>query len=245
MRVDVLAIGAHPDDVELGVGGLLHKLIQHGRTVAILDLTQGEMSSRGTVETRQVEAREAATRLGISSRENADLPDGAIENTPKQRNVLVPFIRQLQPKVLLAPMAPDRHPDHAAAHALVRDANFTAGLARIETDDAPHRAEAICYYYAYYEPQDPPAFIVDVTAHYEAKKNAIGAYASQFYNPAFDAPKTHISSKGFWDGIDKRAAHWGNRVGVEYGEPLYVTEPLLLELPPALLLHGERPATDE
>ena len=235
MDVDVLAIGAHPDDVELGVGGLLHKLTQRGRSVAILDLTRGEMASRGDTATRQKEAESAAAHLGVSIRENAGLPDGALDNSPAQREALVPYLRRHRPKVLLAPMSPDRHPDHAAAHDLVRDANFLAGLTRIETEEGAHRAAALYYYYAYYEPQGGPAFIVDISRHYAAKKEAISAYASQFYNPEFDGPETHVSSKQFWAGIDKRAAYWGHRGGVSYGEALYSLEPMTLDLPPALL----------
>ena len=235
MCAEVLAIGAHPDDVELGVGGLLHKLTQLGRSVAILDLTRGEMSSRGDTATRQQEAEVAASILGVTLRENAALPDGALDNTRAQREILIPYIRRHRPKVLLAPMSPDRHPDHAAAHALVRDANFLAGLTRIETGAAPHRAASIYYYYAYYEPQGPPSFIVDISGHYAEKKEAVSAYASQFYNPEFAGPETHVSSQKFWDCIDGRAAYWGTRGGVAYGEPLYALESMTLELPPALL----------
>ena len=232
MSVDVLAIGAHPDDVDLGIGGLMCKLAASGLRTAILDLTRGEMGTRGTVEERLAEAKEAAARLGVPVRENAGLPDGRLENSYEQRVALVPFVRSFRPRVILAPMTPDRHPDHCAAHDLARDGNFMAGLARIETGHEPWRAPKLYYYSPYHDLAEAPAFVVDVSEQFETKVEALKAFASQFYNPDYDGQPTLIASESFWHSIRTRAAYWGNRVGVAYGEPIYTLEPVGLTLLP-------------
>lgn len=230
--MDVLAIGAHPDDVDLGMGGLAHKLARTGRQVAILDLSRGEMGTRGTVEERLAEAAEAARRLGVAARENARLPDGHLENSYEQREAIVPFIRKFRPEVILAPMTPDRHPDHGAAHDLARDANFMAGLARIETGHPTYRAPKVYYYSPYFDLADDPAFVVDISEDFEAKLEALRAFASQFHNPEYKGAPTMIASERFWKSIKIRAAYWGNRIGVDYGEPIYTLEPVGLALLP-------------
>ncbi len=234
MKLDVLAIGAHPDDADLGVGGLVLKLTGRGLTVGILDLTRGELGTRGTPEERAAEAREAARRLGVTVRENAGLPDGAVQNNREQQRAVIEAIRKHRPKILLAPMGPDRHPDHTAAHALVRDANFFAGLERLESGRAPYRAPKIYHYFSYHEPETAPSFVVDISAHFDAKREALRAYASQFHNPGYEGGATLISSQAFWDGIEKRAAYWGHRIGAAYGEPLYTEGPAPLDIPPEL-----------
>jgi len=233
MNVDVLAIGAHPDDVELGIGGLVHKLAQRGRRVALLDLTRGEMGSRGTPDERAEEARKAADILGAVCRENVALPDGGVANTAEQQRKLVPFLRKYRPAALFAPMRPDRHPDHDAAHGLVRDANYFAGLARIETDQEPWRAPRLYFYHPYFE-SGPPTFVVDISESFDAKMAALRAHASQFFNPEYDGPSTMISSKQFWDSIPVRAAYWGGRIQAAYGEALYADPGLALDLPPGV-----------
>jgi len=234
VNVDVLAVGAHPDDVELGVGGLVHKLSQCGYRVAMLDLTHGEMSTRGTVEERVVEAAQAARILGVLARDNAGLPDGAVANTAEQQRQVIPFLRRYRPRILLAPHVPDRHPDHAAAHALLRDANYLSGLARIETGLPAYRTPQAFFYHPYYESWDAPPVIVDISAHFEAKVASLRAHASQFYNPDYEGAATKISSKEFWDSIETRAAYWGSRAGFRYGEPLFTLEPVGVKLPPGL-----------
>ncbi len=229
MTVDVLAVGAHPDDVELGVGGLIHKLTQRGHSVAILDLTRGEMSSRGTVEERAKEAAAAAKILGLAERCNAGLPDGGVANTHEQQLEVIPFVRRFRPKVLLATMDHDRHPDHRAAHHLVRDAAYFSGLSRIVTGEPPYRPPATYYFHPYQE-HDMPGMIVDISDHFEVKLEALRAHASQFFNPAYDGPATHISSQAFWDSIRTRAAYWGSRIGVEYGEALYTDGPAGIDI---------------
>lgn len=234
MTVDVLAIGAHPDDADLGVGGLLCKLAHAGKRAAILDLTEGELSSRGTVEERRQEAEESARILGLAERRNAGLPDGGVANVPDQRLILIRAIRALCPRVLLAPMVPDRHPDHAAAHNLAKDANFFAGVHGIDTGQAPHRAEAVYYYHAYQEIEREPTHVVDISTVFGQKLDAIRAFRSQFYNPDYPGPATHIASRVFWEQIETRAAYWGGRTGVSHGEPLYGTMPVAMNLPPEL-----------
>ncbi len=234
MTVDVLAIGAHADDVELGIGGLVRKLTNNGTRVALLDLTRAEMSTRGTVDERLIEAQNAAEILGVSERRNAELEDAAVANTKELQRKVIPFIRLFRPKVLLAPMDGDRHPDHRAAHALVRDANYFSGLARIETEQEPYRTPTVFYYSPYYERKEAASMIIDVSAEFETKIEALRAYRSQFYNPDYDGGKTRISSKLFWDSIRSKAAYWGNQIGVDYGETLFSDGPVALKSLPGL-----------
>jgi len=232
--VDVLAVGAHPDDVELGVGGLLHKLSQHGHVVGILDLTRGEMGTRGTPEERAAEAAAAADILGVARRENACLPDGQLVNHTEQQRQIIPLLRSFRAKTLLLPQGRDRHPDHRAAYDLVRDAAYFAGLAKIETGQEPYRPAFTYYYHPYYQDNTTPHFVVDVSEHFEAKLAAIAAYGSQFYNPAYPGKATYISSETFWQTIKVRAAYWGGRVNVAYGEPLSADLPVRLLMLPGL-----------
>ncbi len=233
-QVDVLAIGAHPDDVELGIGGIIHKLARLGHTVAILDLTRGELSSRGTVSQRKKEAAAASKLLGIMKRENVGLHDGAIANTHEQQLRVIPYIRMFRPKLLLSLMREDRHPDHHAAHALVRDAVYYAGLLRIQTEHEPYRPPHVLYYHPYSEGQNLPQLVVDISDDFEAKLDALRQYRSQFFNPEQNGPQTHISSAAFWEQIRTRALYWGNRIGVKYGETLFVDGPVGVALPPGI-----------
>jgi bacillithiol biosynthesis deacetylase BshB1 len=231
--VDVLAVGAHPDDVELGIGGLIHKVTQLGYRVGILDLTRGEMSSRGTITERAVEAANAARILGVAQRDNAGLPDGAIENTPEYRLRVIRFVRASRPRIFIAPMSHDRHPDHHTAHDLVRDAAYFSGLTQIETGQGPYRPPRIYYYHPYCE-DEPPPLIVDISDHFEVKLEALRAHASQFHNLNYEGQPTYISSASFWETIRTRAAYWGSRINAAYGEPLYTDGPIGADLPPGL-----------
>lgn len=228
---DLLAIGAHPDDAELGVGGQLYKAHKHGLRTAILDLTRGEMASRGTPEGREVEAANAAATLGVQHRANLGLPDAQVSNCESQRLELIRHIRALRPRVILAPMRPDRHPDHEAAHDLVRAANFYSGLARIDTDQPAYRAPAVYFYHAYFTSAEPPAFVVDISGYFDKKLEALSAHVSQFFNPGAGGAETYVSTEAFWEDIRNRAAFWGSQVGVRYGEPLYHLGPVGLNLP--------------
>jgi bacillithiol biosynthesis deacetylase BshB1 len=234
MSVDVLAIGAHPDDADLGLGGTLLLLAAQGFSTAILDLTQGEAASRGTPEERLREADKAARVLQVRERYNAELPDGGLANTPEQRMRIVPFIRALRPSIILNHHPTDRHPDHAVAHDLVRDANFFAGVASIETDEEPYRAPHIYLYHPYQDSNDAPAFVMDISDFLERKLRALQSYKSQLHNPNYAGPETYVSSPEFWEFLSTRAAYWGNRVGVAYGEPIYASAPFALDYLPGL-----------
>ncbi len=234
MNVDVLAIGAHPDDVELGVGGTLLLLADQDHHVCILDLTRGEAGSRGTVKERMKEADKAAGLLDVEDRYNAELPDGALTNSTEQQRKLIPFIRTLRPTVILCHRRNDRHPDHRAAYDLVRDANFFSGVASIATDDGPYRAPYIYYYNPYFDDDAAPDIVIDVSEVFEDKLKALESYKSQLFNPGYEGPGTLVSSEEFWDAIRTRAAYWGSRIGVDYGEPLYTDGPLPLTTLPGL-----------
>ncbi|MDX9973766.1 MAG: bacillithiol biosynthesis deacetylase BshB1 [FCB group bacterium] len=233
MTVDVLAVGAHPDDVELGVGGTVNLLVRDGYSVAILDLTRGEMGSRGTPEERAQEAADAAHVLGVESRLNAGLPDGQLMSTPDMRLRVIPFIRQLRPRLLLLPMGNDKHPDHGAAHQLLVDANYLSGLAKIESGEEPYRAPR-AYFYPAYAGAGVPAMVVDISDTFETKMQAIGAYRSQFHNPDYEGRDTYISRPEFWDAIQSKAAYWGARIDARYGEPLFTDGPVGVSALPGL-----------
>lgn len=232
-QVDILAIGAHPDDVEVGVGGMLHKFSKRGLRTGILDLTRGEMGTRGTVEERAEEARQAGTILEACHRANAALPDGGLADTHEQRQAVIPFIRAFAPRVIIAPFAPDRHPDHEAAHHLARNVNYLAGLKRIDTDQSPHRTPHI-YYYRVYGDSTPPQIIVNIDEEFEVKMKALAAYRSQFHNPDYAGSPTYVSSEGFWNSIQTRAEYWGQRIGAKHAETLYTLEPLTLDTLPGI-----------
>ena len=238
--VDVLAIGAHPDDVEIGIGGTVRKLVLQGRRVGILDLSQGEMASRGSVEERRAEAQRAAEVLGVVRRENAGLPDGGIANTTAQQRAVIRIIRSFRPRVILAPMRDDRHPDHEAAHHLVRAANYFAGLVRLHSanqnsgpESEPWRAPHM-YFYAVHKEMAIPQLIVDVSGQFEDKLAALRAFGSQFHNPEYRGVETYVSSAGFWESIQQRAVYWGSRIGVAYGEALFSDGPIAVSTLPGI-----------
>ena len=209
--------------------------------MGILDLTRGELASRGTLDERNAESTRAAEILQLALRENVELEDGGVLNTPEQRMRVIPFIRRLRPRVLLAPYAPDRHPDHAHAHGLVRDANFFAGLSRIETGQAPYRAPAVFYYCPYNVPREPD-LVIDITGTFETKLEALRAHRSQFHNPEYNGPQTLVSSEGFWADITHRAAYWARGEGVRYVEVLFSEGLVALDLPPGLPCTAEESA---
>lgn len=236
MSVDVLAIGAHPDDADLGVGGALLLLAAQGFSTAILDLTRGEAASRGTVTERMRDADKAARVLQVRERYNAELPDGALANSHEQRLKVIPFIRELRPLILLNHHVEDRHPDHRAAHDLVRDANFFAGVTSIDTEDGeePYRVPHIYEYNPYSDGADRPAFVMNISDFFERKLKALKSYRSQLYSPGYAGPQTYVSSPEFWDMITTRAAYWGHRAGVAYGEPMYADAPFAMDFLPGL-----------
>ena len=228
---DILAIGAHPDDIELGVGGQLHKAAERGMRVVMADLTAGEMASRGTPETRSEEAQRAAEILGVAQRVNVGLPDARVADIPEQRSPLIRLIREHRPSTILAPMRPDRHPDHEAAHQLVRAANFFSGVHKFDTGQEPYRAAAVYFYYAYSTGETAPPFVIDISGQFDAKLEALRAHRSQFFDPENGGPETFVSSEEFWEDIETRARFWGGQIGVRYGEPLWHFGPVGLNLP--------------
>lgn len=221
MKLDILAIGAHPDDVELGCGGTLAKEINNGKKVGILDLTQGELGTRGTAKTRKAEAAEAAKILGVSVRENLGFADGFFTNDKKHQLEVIKMLRKYQPDIVLCNAIYDRHIDHGKGSKLVSDACFLSGLLKIETtlDGQPqtHWRPKHVYHYIQWKNIEPD-FVVDVSSVIQTKIAAVLAYKTQFYNPKSKAPETPISSKNFTDSVHYRARDLGRLVGVEYGE---------------------------
>lgn len=229
MKVDILAIGAHPDDVELGCGGTLAKLISEGKKVAIVDLTQGELGTRGTNVTRAQEAASASEILGISARENLKMKDGFILNSEEYQIHIVKMIRKYQPEIVLANAVDDRHPDHAKAAKLVSDACFLSGLVKIETElDGEHqkqwRPKQVFHYIQW--KHITPDFVIDISNFMEKKIEACLAYKTQFYDPNSNEPMTPIATKDFLESLTYRAQDLGRLSGVEFAEG-FTTEKLL------------------
>jgi N-acetylglucosamine malate deacetylase 1 len=229
MKLDILAIGAHPDDIELSCGGTILSHIAQGYKVGILDLTRGELGTRGTPETREAEAAAAAQILGVSVRENAGLADGFFQNDKAHQLEVIKYIRKYQPDIILANAIHDRHPDHARAAKLVDDAAFMSGLPRIETtvDGQPQKAFRPRAVYHYIQSLDvQPHLAVDVSMYFDKKIEAIRAYKSQFYDPDSKEKDTFISSPEFMEFIKARGSHFGVPLGVTYAEG-YTTNKLI------------------
>ena len=229
MKVDILAIGAHPDDVELGCGGTLAKLISEGKKVAIVDLTQGELGTRGTNVTRAQEAASASEILGISARENLKMKDGFILNSEEYQIQIVKMIRKYQPEIVLANAIDDRHPDHAKAAKLVSDACFLSGLVKIETEldgenQKQWRPKQVFHYIQW--KHITPDFVIDISNFMEKKIEACLAYKTQFYDPDSKEPMTPIATKDFLESLTYRAQDLGRLSGVEFAEG-FTTEKLL------------------
>lgn len=218
---DILAIGAHPDDVELSCSGTILREIGNGKKVAILDLTKGELGTRGDAETRMREASVAAGILGIETRINLGFKDGFFAEDEHHIKEVVKIIRLLKPRLILCNATEDRHPDHGRAASLIRKSCFYAGLVKFTTEhegkqQEVHRPDAVYNYiqFKYIRPD----FLVDISEFYETKMKSIKAYRSQFYNPESDEPETMISSKGFLDFIEARMIEYGRILGVKYAE---------------------------
>lgn len=221
MKVDILAIGAHPDDVELGCGGTIAKIISEGKTVAIIDLTKGELGTRGTDKTRKQEAADAAKILGISARENLEMKDGFLQNSEEYQMRIVKMIRKYQPEIVLANATDDRHPDHGKAAKLVSDACFLSGLKKIETaldgkNQEFWRPKHIFHFIQWKEIE--PDFVIDISDFMEKKIEACMAYKTQFYNPESKEPVTPIATKDFLESLTYRAQNLGRLSGCTYAE---------------------------
>ena len=232
MKLDVLAIGAHPDDVELSCGGTLITLARQGKSVGILDLTRGELGTRGTTAIRAREAARAATVMGVALRENLGLPDGNIDDHPDNRLKLVRVLRTLAPDIILFPYWKDRHPDHERAHVLCREAWFAAGLEKVTTrvrgrSQEPFRPRA--YYNFMQWNEFAPSFIVDISAAFDRRVEAIQAYKSQFHDPDNKERETILSTPHFMEMVRIRLAYYGDKIGVRYGEPFY--SPAAIKVP--------------
>jgi bacillithiol biosynthesis deacetylase BshB1 len=224
--LDVLAIFAHPDDAELLCGGSLLRSADHGERTGILDLTRGELGSRGSAEIRAREAARAADVLGLATRRNAGLPDGALENAPEQRRVVAGLIRELRPRVVVTHWTAGRHPDHRAAANLVHDACFLAGLRNFEADGERHRPTKLVRATAFREDADPPTFVIDISAYMQRKLEAIACYESQFEGVRQAGEVFPGGDRALPDQILAQSAHYGSLVRVAYGEPFRTRETL-------------------
>ncbi|VAV85983.1 N-acetylglucosaminyl-L-malate N-acetyl hydrolase [hydrothermal vent metagenome] len=223
MKLDILAIGAHPDDVELGCGATIAKEIANGKTVGIIDLTRGELGTRGTAETRDSEANEAAKILNIPIRINMEFADGFFANDKTHQIELIKMIRKFKPEIVLCNAIEDRHIDHGKGSQLVSDACFLSGLLKVETksDDEGRRQEPWrpkhVYHYIQWKNIEPD-FVVDVSGFIDKKMEAVLTYKTQFFDANSKAPETPISSRNFTDSIIYRARDLGRLIGVEHAE---------------------------
>jgi bacillithiol biosynthesis deacetylase BshB1 len=222
MKIDILAIGVHPDDVELSVAGTLLRHAAAGKTFGLLDLTRGELGTRGSVELRRAEALESAKLLGSTFRHQLDIQDGLFVHAPENWLKIVRVIRDCRPEIVLCNAPDDRHPDHARAAKMTVDACYYAGLEKIETlDDAGVKQEKWRPKVVYHYIQDReiiPDFVVDITPFFEKKMAAIHCFRSQFYDPENKGPNTPISSKEFIDFVEAKSRIFGRPVGVAYAE---------------------------
>ncbi len=222
LKLDILVLAVHPDDAELGCSGTILKHIAMGKKVGIVDLTRGELGTRGSAEIRDKEAAAAAQILGLAVRENLAIPDGFFENTKEYQQKVIAAIRKFQPEIIITNAYYDRHPDHKRACDLVNDASFLSGLRKIETledgkQQEPWRANLLLHFI-----QDvyiKPDIIIDVTDHWDKKIESIYAYGSQFHNPEWeDEPQTYISTPEFVAVVEARAREYGKSIGVKFGE---------------------------
>jgi len=228
MPVDLLAIAAHRDDVELTCGGTLRKAADAGYRTGILDLTAGESGTRGSAAIRAEEAERAAGILGVTERRNAGLPDAHLENSEAARRVVVEQIRRLAPRVVILPFPVGRHPDHRIASELGRDSCYLAGLAKYEADGQAHRPYKILYALAYREDPVKPTFVVDVSQQFDQKLAAIRCYASQF-DGAKSAGEIFPTGQDLYSLVEVQNAHYGSLIRVRYGEPFFTHETVLVD----------------
>jgi bacillithiol biosynthesis deacetylase BshB1 len=227
-QIAVLAIAAHRDDVELTCGGTLAKLAAQGHRTGILDLTEGEMGTRGSAELRADEARRAAAVLGVAVRENLGLPDAGIVNTPETRTMIARVLRRLRPTIVIAPAQQGRHPDHRITAELIRDACFISGLAKIEPDLPKHRPRKVVHCLSYREDYTRPTFVVDISAEFDRKLEAIRCYGSQF-DGVTQAGEVYPNGDPLYDIVRHQAAHYGSLIRTRYGEPFFTTETMRVD----------------
>jgi bacillithiol biosynthesis deacetylase BshB1 len=221
-KLDFLAFGAHPDDVELGCGATIAKLVSQGKKVGIVDLTRGELGTRGSAEIRTKETKEASKILGITIRENMDFKDGFFRNDEEHQLKIIQVIRKYQPDFVFCNAPDDRHIDHPKGSQLIVEASFLSGLTKINTDDSLGNAQMQwrpknIYHYIQWKNLDPD-FIFDVSGFHNTKMDAVKCYSSQFYDPKSKEPETPISTKNFMNFVQSRANDFGRLIGVEHGE---------------------------
>ena len=228
LRVDLLAIAAHRDDVELTCGGTLIKAARQGYRTAILDLTQGEAGTRGSAEQRAVEASRAAEVLRVSARENLGLPDAGVVNTPETRLQVAAAIRRFRPRVVIAPAPGGRHPDHIVTAQLVRDAAFVAGLAKLDPSLPNHRPHKVLHTVTYRQDFVKPTFVVDISEEFEEKLAAVRCYESQFEGVR-QAGEVYPNGEPLFDVVRHHAAYYGSLIRCRYGEPFLTTETMRVD----------------
>ncbi|GAH90093.1 unnamed protein product [marine sediment metagenome] len=229
IRIDALAFSPHPDDAEMGCGGLLLKLKDKGYRTGIIDLTRSELSTNGNLETREEEIKAASKILGLDIRENLGLEDTNIKNDYDSRLKVISVIRKYRPGLVLIPFWRDRHPDHENSYKLLKDAIFISGLKKFKTGLDSYRPDVVINYMLHYEFK--PSFIVDISQYYDKKFSAVAAYKSQFYSDVEKEVTTHITSKYFFDIINSRHRCLGLKIRAEYGEPYYIESDIKINDP--------------
>ena len=228
-KVDVMAFGAHPDDIELGCGGTLIKLVDLGHSVVLVDMAQGEMGTRGTVETRRAEAAAAAKIIGAVARENLKLEDGNIRADEEAKHRVVEVVRKHRPRLVFIPYYKDRHPDHYHASQVAYEGIFLAGLAQYETGQESYRPLRVLYYMGWYEFE--PTFIVDISAQFDQKMDAIYAFSTQFKPGDSFYEQTRLTSRQYNWALVHRMAYYGSLIGKQYGEGFLIRGRMEVENP--------------
>ena len=234
-QVDILAVFAHPDDVELTVGGTLLKMKHLGYRTGIVDVTRGEMGTRGTPDGRAAEAENAARILKVDVRENLGLPDGRVFVTDENRTELVRVLRRLKPRVVLTHQDGDPHPDHNHIAQLVRESARLASMMNYDSETGSEKIPVPNVAHNIFSRRVEPSFIVDISDFLDAKMDAIRAYRSQFHDPDSTEPETRLTTSGFLDELENRSRYFGSLIGVAAGEPYFVREALNIDDPVALL----------
>jgi N-acetylglucosamine malate deacetylase 1 len=229
--VDVLAIGAHPDDLELAMGGTLLRIKTLGYSVGMVDMTRGERGTRGTAETRRDEAANAFAVMGADFRENLNLGDQELKDTPDRRRAVVECIRRHKPKLVFTHFPQDRHPDHEGCSELVKHAMFLSGAGQAEADGEPHTPKRLIYFFSHW--MYDPNMYVDITDYYERKILAAKAYTTQFFDPDSTEPATLLARPEFFSDLEARFRHFGAQIGVKYAEAFWVREKIKLDDPVA------------
>ena len=222
MSLDILAFGAHPDDVELAASGTLIRAARGGASTGVITLTRGEMGTRGTLEGRSAEFDAAAKVMGLAHHEMLSLPDGRLAADEPSRLAVVRELREHRPRVVLLPWTEDRHPDHGAASRIIQEASFLAGLHRLDTGQEPHRPSQLVHYMSAWEFE--PSFVVDISDFFEQKRQAILSYRTQVFNAGFEGrePPTFIASEHYQDLLLSRMSYYGHLIGKKYGEPFRI-----------------------